>query len=555
MRYQQILLSFLLFLFTICGYISLSFHERRLFSYSGQTSEVESLLQEFLEKYKPISIVDLNSMYGTSGKFEVLHPLLELQSRILAQGMKTCHEPGTESTGIGFEETPEKACNDAQLPFEKEPNRFLAEYSSAQARLKSTLVKEARATGRTLPTSFLLMPPFVDEKGDSYALWLVHSGTKPYSEKKWIEQHLSYFTLKELKGILETYHIQDPVYQILTQVEEREIEDLVKGSELVLSKEYLFVKNQSRFGFSPLSFLVYRNYDFNEFLRTNGDKYALALDSSDIFCLQRSGNACWTYSPHHFMNYLYRHSLLILFTIGLVFIFLLLSYMRRVRNQQTEQKKRRLSLQVLSHEFRTPVASMLLTIEQLRENSLRYDQETQDLITRMSTDVFRLQRIIEVSKTYLRAESDRIYFNFVEIPSVNDWLTDFVGEYITSNQKLSPAHLELSLLKRDVSIRADPFWLRFVLTNFVQNAFAHGKAPVCIRIENFSGKLKLTVQDQGHCEFDSLLQMTDPFVKGNRSKGMGLGLNIIKRVVEEWGCQISFSPAPTAFSLEFPLKN
>lgn len=552
MRYQQILLSFLLFLFIICGFVSLSFHERNLLSYSGQSREVEKILLDFTQKFKPISVLDLNSMYGTSGKFEVLHPLLELQSKILAQGMKTCRQRSGDSEGENeFEDAPEKACSDAQLPFEKEPNRFISEFSSAQARIKTGLIREARATGRTLPPSVLLIPPFVDEQGNSYALWLVHSDTKPYSEKKWIEQHLSYFTLKELKGILDTYNITDPVYRILSQIDESEIEDLVKGSELVLSKEYLFIKNQSRFGFSPLSFLVYRNHDFNEFLRAQEDMFALELDSADILCLQRTGNACWTYSSHHFMNFLYRYSLLILLTIGLVFIFLLVSYMKRVRNQQTEQEKRRLSLQVLSHEFRTPVASMLLKIEQLRENSLLYDQETQDLITRMSTDIFRLQRIIEVSKTYLQAESDRIYFNYVQLPSINDWVSDFVSEFTSSNQK----DLQLQLLAKDRTVKADPFWLKFVLANLVQNAFAHGKAPVAIRLENISDRIKLIVEDQGHCEFDSLLQMTDPFVKGNRSKGMGLGLNIIKRVVEEWGSQISYTSRPTTFSLELPLKN
>jgi hypothetical protein len=552
MRYQQILLSFLLFLFIICGFVSLSFHERNLLSYSGQSREVEKILLDFTQKFKPISVLDLNSMYGTSGKFEVLHPLLELQSKILAQGMKTCRQHrGDSESENDFEDAPEKACSDAQLPFEKEPNRFISEFSSAQARIKTGLIREARTTGRTLPPSVLLIPPFVDEQGNSYALWLVHSDTKPYSEKKWIEQHLSYFTLKELKGILDTYHITDPVYRILSQIDESEIEDLIKGSELVLSREYLFIKNQSRFGFSPLSFLVYRNHDFNEFLRSQEDMFALELDSADILCLQRTGNACWTYSPHHFMNFLYRYSLLILLTIGLVFIFLLVSYMKRVRNQQTEQDKRRLSLQVLSHEFRTPVASMLLKIDQLRENSLRYDQETQDLITRMSTDIFRLQRIIEVSKTYLQAESDRIYFNYVQLPSINDWMSDFVSEFTSSNQK----DLHLQLLAKDRMVKADPFWLKFVLANLVQNAFSHGKAPVAIRLEIMSDCIKLTVEDQGRCEFNSLLQMTDPFVKGNRSKGMGLGLNIIKRVVEEWGSQISYSSEPTTFSLELPLKN
>jgi len=30
---------------------------------------------------------------------------------------------------------------------------------------------------------------------------------------------------------------------------------------------------------------------------------------------------------------------------------------------------------------------------------------------------------------------------------------------------------------------ADPFWLKFILSSLVQNAFAHGQEPVCLAPE------------------------------------------------------------------------
>ncbi|MGZ3797507.1 MAG: hypothetical protein ACXVB1_14140, partial [Pseudobdellovibrionaceae bacterium] len=53
------------------------------------------------------------------------------------------------------------------------------------------------------------------------------------------------------------------------------------------------------------------------------------------------------------------------------------------------------------------------------------------------------------------------------------------------------------------------------------------------------------------CEFRSLREMTDAFVKSNRSKGMGLGLNIVKSILDDWGVEIQFSTVPTSFSLLF----
>jgi signal transduction histidine kinase len=159
----------------------------------------------------------------------------------------------------------------------------------------------------------------------------------------------------------------------------------------------------------------------------------------------------------------------------------------------------------------------------------------------MSGEVFRLQRIIEISKTYLQAESHRIHFKQIEIPSINNWISDFVIE--------SNLSMQCQFLRADQRLKTDPFWLKFILSNLVQNAFAHGKEPVCIRLENRKSNLRITVEDQGSCDFQSLDQMTTAFVKSSRSKGMGLGLNIAKFIVEEWGSEIEFSNSPTSFTL------
>ena len=91
---------------------------------------------------------------------------------------------------------------------------------------------------------------------------------------------------------------------------------------------------------------------------------------------------------------------------------------------------------------------------------------------RLSADVYRLQRIVEVSKNYLQTRNGRIHFNRVEIPSINELILDFAAEL--------NSRIECRLLDSDQSIQADPFWLKFVLSNFVQNAFAHGAEPVQI---------------------------------------------------------------------------
>jgi hypothetical protein len=549
MKYQQILLTVLVVFFLASGFVTMSFHDRNILFYNDQTTEVEILYNSFLNIYKPILLLDLNSMYGRSGNFSVLHPLLKLQSQLAIKNKDRCLDSasGAKSSLVPITAS---QCNARNRPHEKNSPEFFPDQSLTQAKMKTKVLRESQEKGRSLPKSFLTEPPFVDEEGQSYAFGLINMEVKPFIEKNWIEEHLSYFTLKELKTVIAKYEITALPYETLSRLTEDEVGELVKGAPLVLSREHLFVRDQPRFGFSPLRFFVYRVSDLREFFRANSTKYTLEQYSQDQVCVLKAGNACWSYSANHFFNYLFKYSLATLISLGAILLLIVFSYVRRIRGERREQVMKRVSLQVLSHEFRTPVASLILNTDELTNRFEKFDVDTQDLIARIATDAFRLQRIIEVSKTFLQAEGGHIQFRFTKVPSVNEWLADFVGEIADAVD--TPVFVRW--LNQDQAFFADPFWLKFMLTNLIQNAFAHGNPPVWIRLETYRGNLRIKVEDQGRCEFDSIETMADPFIKSRRSRGMGLGLNIVKYVSGEWGSKLIFSMNPTTFTLEIPTR-
>lgn len=65
-----------------------------------------------------------------------------------------------------------------------------------------------------------------------------------------------------------------------------------------------------------------------------------------------------------------------------------------------------MSLQLLSHEFRTPVATQLLVLDQMKNflnsSELNKRRLIEDLII-IESESYRLQRIIEVTRVYLQA--------------------------------------------------------------------------------------------------------------------------------------------------------
>ncbi len=525
-----VILSLLILPLCFLGYVAVSVSEQKLFSFHSFFESVEPALHAFQMHHQPRLEINFTELYGSQGQFQVLHPLLDVRKLKFHEITPTCN--------------PENAMSSIEVPavfkilheedgLQPPPDNYSGRKLSKLEAYRKIL------RGMKLPEEFLLTPPFVSDWGNSFAYLLVKNGLAPYSTKNWIEKHLSFFKVSELAELFIEYQIQDPQYSVIAKFNDAEIEELVRASPLVITKDYLLLKNQSRLGFSPLSYWVYDLSAIQTELKEG--KYELTAFTAGALCLQKMGNGCWAYNSRHTMAYLYRYSLAILVLFGLVVLTFLGFYFKRLYEKNKAQQKHRLALQVLSHEFRTPVSALLLMLEKLTSNSSRFSLADQDLITRSSTEIFRLQRIIEVSKTYLQTESHRVHFKYVEIPSINNWICDFAHE---TNQ-----NVQFQLLPIDQSVETDPFWLKFILSNLVENAFNHGQPPVYIRLARNNNQIKITVEDQGECEFTSLQEMTGAFAKSQHSQGMGLGLNITKFILDDWGTKILFSKSPTAFTL------
>jgi len=531
MKYHIAFLAGLILVLGMFSYFIFSFNENRLFYFHGEKTDLGQTLKSFQKDNNARLELNFSKLYGNRGQLQVLHPILDVR-QLQIDNVRALCKGDSEPRLKGFTE-PTGLCRQA--------SEVSIDIYETAAQRKTNQLAHFLYNNELLPSEFIYRFPFVDSQGTSYAYWLVKKGPNPFNQLSWIEGHLSYFKIAELRDVLATYQIKNDYYTLITELTDSEIELAVRGEPLVLTSKYLMIRDQSRYGFSPLSYWV---YDLSVFENaTKKEDYQLVSLAANTYCIQRLGNACWTYSSKYALSYLYKYSVAILVILGLVFLAFLAIYVRRLYDKNREQQKHRLSLQVLSHEFRTPVSSMLLMMEQLAKSQQKLSLSEQDLLTRVSTEVFRLQRIVEVSRTYLQAEGGRIHFNSHEIPSINHWIADFIQD--------SQLNIQCEPLQQDQGFRADPFWLKFILSSLVQNAFAHGAEPVCIRLENTQGNLKITVQDQGQCEYKTLSKMTEAFAKSQKSKGMGLGLNIVKYIVDEWGGEFQFSNEPTSFTLFF----
>lgn len=520
MRYHLAFLSALFVLICATVFVGLvALNERSLISSFGHDQrQVENLLQQFQKERSPIMNLNLTGLYGSHNRFQILHPILNLDQVQLGDLAKVC---------------------DSSPPSARVNNSCDGVQPDSLVESKREWLKHAMNEQTELPESFLTMPPLVDPQGYSYAYYLIKQAKGPYNQRNWILEHLSYFKLSELREILKTYHIESPQYKLIASLSDIETESVVRGINPVVTQNYLLMKDQRHLGFSPLNYWVYDLKSLRGLLSQNDLELVPSQDTE--VCLSSLGAYCITYNSKHFIRYIHRYLKVSMAILGVLFFLGLAFYLKSIYEHSAQEQRRRLSLQILAHEFRTPVSSMLLLLEPLQKVIPSLNTSDQDTLARLSSEVYRLQRIIEVSKTYLQADFGGIAFREQKIESINAWMSDLVSEF--------EASIELEPLLQDQSVMVDPFWLKILVVNLVQNAIHHGKAPILITLWIKNRRLQITVKDQGHCEYQSLEQMSAAFVRGPRSQGMGLGLNITKLVVGEWGGDLKYSSKPTEFTL------
>ncbi|GAB4013935.1 MAG: sensor histidine kinase [Bdellovibrio sp.] len=486
---------------------------------------INQLKLDFQRTVDPEGVINFNSLYSSSGQIQLLNP---------------------------FYAMPEPGVRDAKIKYFTDQSCFqqFGKLLNLRNFEKVWVWEEYRCNRRSsLPMGFFTTPPFMHPTGMSYAMLAFLSQKGDYQNKIWVMNHLPFFHVVELKKLRKEVGELRGIFSILEKLSDSELDRLSKGEGTILSQEFLLARLNYLGKENILEYRIYSKNKLDEFLKES--PYSLYNLRKGDACFYRDGSLCWDYNLKHVFK-LANSSTIILF-VGLIIIVSIVVHLliEKLKLQKQEDERRRFALRVLTHEFRTPVASLLLLIERLNKKISELDEDSQETFLRISSEVFRLQRLVEMSKNYLKAEQKQgvLKFSLAEIPSVNEFILEMIAPY----EELYPNSINFKGLEHDRSFRGDIYWLSIVIKNLIENALTHGKPPVEIEITMEKESLLLKVVDHGECLFEGLDEMTKEFVKGNKSSGSGLGLNIVSSIIEEMGGTLKFKPRPhTQFLLEIP---
>jgi two-component system phosphate regulon sensor histidine kinase PhoR len=250
--------------------------------------------------------------------------------------------------------------------------------------------------------------------------------------------------------------------------------------------------------------------------------------------------------------------ILILIIIG-IFVFTLQIILRQKKLSQIKND----FINNMTHELKTPISTISLASQMLKDNSLVHSTSTINHISgvifdeskRLSSQVEKVLQMAVFNEGKLKLKFTAIDLNQI----ISQAASNFEIRLTNSN-----GTLETSILAENPVINGDEVHITNVIFNLLDNAEKYSKEIPKIEIltENKGSWVIVQIKDYGiGISKENLIQIFERFYRiptGNvhNVKGFGLGLSYVKRIVEEHHGKIKVESTVgkgTKFRIYFPV--
>jgi len=220
----------------------------------------------------------------------------------------------------------------------------------------------------------------------------------------------------------------------------------------------------------------------------------------------------------------------------------------------------------MTHEFKTPLATISLAVDALRNEKVIADPVRMNYFNSIiKEENLRMNRQVEtiLRASQLERQDFEIQFKPVHIHPIIQRVVDSFSLQIESRS----GKIDLRLEATTDLLQADESHLTILISNLIDNALKYSKedVPPEVRVvtSNEAGKLLLSVADNGiGMSRDTLKRIYEKFYRAHTGnlhnvKGFGLGLSYVKTLVDAHRGAIEAESTlgkGSRFNLRFPLS-
>jgi two-component system phosphate regulon sensor histidine kinase PhoR len=235
-----------------------------------------------------------------------------------------------------------------------------------------------------------------------------------------------------------------------------------------------------------------------------------------------------------------------------------LFYLLKIINQQKELATIKNDLiSNITHEFKTPIATVSAAIEALENFNILDDKvKTKKYLSMSSVQLKKLHLMVEKLLETATLDSEQLLLKKETIDAVE------MTERLVKKHQMLAHHKELvfSSNLQPIYLNVDVFHFENVLSNLIDNAIKYGGNRIEININSILTSTEITIADNGTgIEKNQQEKIFDQFYrvpKGNTHnvKGFGIGLYYSKKIIEKHKGSISLSSdnKQTVFKIKIP---
>ncbi len=213
------------------------------------------------------------------------------------------------------------------------------------------------------------------------------------------------------------------------------------------------------------------------------------------------------------------------------------------------EKLHRALLNAVSHDLRTPLASITGAVTDLLLEDQRYDEQTRDaLLNTIKEGALRMNRFVTNLLDMARLESGILKLN-------REWhdMVDIIGVALRETREILPAERVRVVIPDDLPlVHVDFGLIEQVMINLLENSAKYSPPESMVTISFSTGDeyLRVEVADHGPpVPMDDREAIFDKFYRLKSSRhvtGTGLGLSICRGIVEAHGGTIWVEPGQIA---------